>query len=169
MITVNVQDAPAAMRAAVLAMKRADADIRKGVDARMRETMNPVWRSEVTQHLTGAGVMEGRLLTSGVRIAGGNPPQIIAASGRRRFGHGGGLVPNEDWQMYEFGSHGTKVSQITNKKGTTFNRHASRGLPAFTKTGRVLYPALAGVLPRIASFWTQSVVKVFMDAAEGKD
>lgn len=165
MIGISVGDAPAELRAAVLAMKRADSEVRRGVAARMRETMNPAWRSEVNQHLTGAGRLEGRMLTAGARIAGGNPPMLVAASSRKRVGRGD-LTPAENWQIYEFGSHGTKVSKVTNRQGTTFRRHTTRGLPSFTKTGRVLYPAVARILPRVAAYWAQSVIRGFMDALE---
>lgn len=168
MIKVTVEDGPRELRAAVLALSRAPAEIRKAVNTGMRQTMNPVWRSEVSQHLTGAGRMEGRLLTAGARIAGGNPPQLVAASSKRRIGSGGGLVPSTDWPIFEFGSYGTKTSEMVSKRGTKYTRHTRRGLPTFVKTGRVLYPAAASVLPRIAAFWTQTVVRVFMDALDGK-
>jgi hypothetical protein len=167
MLTLSVGDAPAELRAAVLAMKRADAEVRRGVSARMRETMNPEWRSEVTQHLTGSGPLEGRMLTAGVRITGGNPPQLVAASSRKRVGRGD-LTPAENWQLYEFGSHGTKRSKMTSRKGRAYTRRTTTGLPAFRKTGRVLYPAAARILPRVAAFWAQSVIRAFLDALDGK-
>ena len=165
MISLSVGDAPAELRAAVLAMKQADSEVRRDISARMRETMNPAWRSEVNQHLTGAGRLEGRLLTPGVRIAAGNPPMLYAANSKRAVGRGE-LVPAEDWQIYEFGAKGDKLSKMKSKRGKVYGRHTRRGLPAHKPTGHVLYPAVASILPRVAAFWAQSVIRAFMDAAE---
>lgn len=165
MLNVTVGDAPAELRAAVLAMKRADSSVRRDVAARMRETMNPEWRQEVTSRAGGG--MEAAMLTAGVRIAGGNPAQLVAASSRRRVGSGGGLVPDRHWAGYEYGANRNSVSTVTSPRGKSFKRHTKRHLPARGK-GRVLEPAVKNLLPRIASFWAQSVVKAFMDAADGK-
>lgn len=166
MIQVNIADAPAALRAAVLAMKRADRDIRKVISTDMRGVMGPVWKQHVTQHLTGSGRMESRMLTPGVRIAAGNPPALVAASSTRKVGNG--LVPNTNWPGWEYGQSRDSVSEVTNRYGTTYERHTNRHLPSYRKGGRVLGPAAKAVLPRIAAYWVQSVVRAFLDAAEGK-
>lgn len=160
MLNVDVGDAPAELRAAVLAMKRADSAVRRDVAQRMRETMNPVWRSEVTNGATG---MAGRVLAGGARIAGGNPPQLIAASSRRKIGRG--IIPDRHWAGYEYGANHGTTRTVTSAKGTRYRRHVMRHLPARGK-GRVLEPAAARILPRIAAYWVQSVVRAFMDAAE---
>ncbi len=162
MLSVAVGDAPAELRAAVLAMKRADATIRRDVATRMRSTMNPVWRSEVTKGATG---MAGAVLPAGARIAGGNPPQLITASSRRAI-RGTRIVPDRNWAGYEYGAHDS-ARTVTSSKGTRYRRHVMRHLPTRGK-GRVIDPAVARILPRIAAYWAQSVVRAFMDAAEGK-
>ena len=162
MLTVSVGDAPAELRAAAIAMKHADNEIRRGVSARMRGEMSPVWKAEVTQR-AGAG-MAARILTPGARITGGNPPQIIAASSKRRIGRG--LIPDRHWAGYEFGA-GDGVRTVRSSRGKRYRRHVMRHLPDRGK-GRHLEPAAGELLPRIASFWAQSVVKVILDAAEGK-
>lgn len=168
MFKVSVEDGPRELRAAVLALAKAPAAIRKAISLDMRTTMNPVWRGEVNQHLTGAGLMEGRVLTAGVRLAAGNPPQLVAANSRRKIGHGGGLVPAEDWQGWEYGSSKDTVSEMTSRKGNSYTRHTKRHLPAWKKNGRVLGPTVAEILPRVCAYWAQSVVRVFMDALDGK-
>ena len=42
-------------------------------------------------------------------------------------------------------------------------------MPTRRRNGRVLGPAVQAILPRVAAFWAQSVIRAFMDAAEGKD
>ncbi len=61
------------------------------------------------------------------------------------------------------------ISPVTNRRGTTYRRHTKRHLPSRRRAGRVVFPAAAHVLPRVAAYWVQSIVKAFMDAAEGKD
>lgn len=163
-LNVSVGDAPAELRAATLAMRRADSAVRRDVASRMRETMTPSWRSEVSKGGTGMG---GRILASGARIAGGNPPQLIAASSKRKIGSGGGLVPDRHWAGYEYGANRDMTRTLTSSRGKTYKRHVARHLPA-RGAGRVLEPAAARILPRVAALWTQSVVRAFMDAADGK-
>lgn len=171
MLTVSVRNAPAELRAAVLAMKRADSVVRRDVSARMRESMNPAWRAEVTER-TPAG-LAGRLLNVGVRITGGNPPQLVAASSRRKVGNGGTLTPDTNWPGWEYGASGDDEKTYTTRSraGTAYKvtRHTERQMPARRRNGRVLGPAVQAILPRVAAYWTQSVIRAFMDAAEGKD
>lgn len=166
MFRVDVGDAPAEMKAAVLAMKRADAYVRREVSQRMKETMTPAWKQEVTNHLHGES-MERAMILPGTRIAAGNPPQLIAANSKRTIGSGGGLTPDKHWKGWEFGANYNTLSRpMTSKNGKSYKRHAMRHLPAKNKQGYVVYPAAAKILPRVASYWCQSVVKAFMDAAE---
>lgn len=164
MLNVNVGDAPAELRAAVLAMKRADSEVRRDVANRMRETMTPAWRSEVTGD-AGAGV-QAAMLGAGVRIAAGNPPQLVAANSSRKVGRG--LIPSRHWAGYEYGADHRSTRTVTSSKGTRYRRHVMNHLPGRGPHGRVLEPAAGRILPRIAAYWAQSVVRAFMDAADGK-
>lgn len=164
MLNMVVGDAPAELRAAVLAMKRADNVVRRDVANRMRETMTPAWRQEVTGS-AGAG-MQAAMLTAGVRIAAGNPPQLVAASSSRKIGRG--LIPSRHWAGYEWGADHRSTRTVTSSKGTRYRRHVMNHLPTQQAQGRVLEPAARRLLPRIASYWAQSVVRAFMDAADGK-
>lgn len=166
MLNVSIGDAPAQLRAAVLAMKKADKYVRAGVGQHMRDAMNPVWRTELANRATGGVANQSRILTAGARIANGNPAQLVTASSRRKFGSGGGLVPDRHWAGYEYGANRTSMSTVTSKKGKSFKRHTKRHLPAKSDTGHVIGPTVAEVLPRVAAYWSQSVVRAFMDAAE---
>ncbi|MFT4296529.1 MAG: hypothetical protein QM582_14065 [Micropruina sp.] len=160
MLTVTVGDAPAALRASVLAMRQADSEIRRGVSARMRGELNPVWKAEVAKRAGGG--LAAKVLNPGTRITGGNPPQLIAASSKRKIGNG--LVPDRHWAGYEHGANdSTRV--LTSTKGKRYKRHVMRHLPG-RGPGRALEPAAREVLPRVASFYAQSVIKLFMDAVE---
>lgn len=163
MLSVKVGDAPAALRASVFALKAADKEIRSDISKRMRGTMNPVWRDQVTAGVHGG--MAARMLLPGTRIAAGNPPALIAASGNRKTGRG--LTPNKSAAGFEFGANDS-TRQVRSGRGPnrTYSRHVMRHLPGRNPKGHVVYPAAARVLPRVAAFWAQSVVRAFLDAAE---
>lgn len=171
MLNVNVQDGPRELRAAVLAMRRADSTIRRDVSARLRTTMNPAWRTSIAHHLT--GIPQERILLAGARIAAGNPPQLVTANSKRKTGRGGGLIPSIHWHAFEYGAsnHTPRTYTRRNRGGTgdhRVTRNVTAGLPPRNNSGRVIGPAVAAILPRIAAFWAQSVVRAFMDAAEKK-
>lgn len=169
MLPIKVQDGPRELRAAVLAMKRADKAVRADISQQLRSVMSPEWTHELAQHLTGDP--REKILLSGSRIQAGNPPTLITASGKRRFGRG--LIPNEHWQAFEYGASSRKLVTYARRNRTNPGKHkvtrdTHAGLPRFQKGGRVIGPSVAAILPRAAAFWVQSVVKAFMDAAEKK-
>lgn len=168
MITLKAADAPAALRASVVAVHQAGIDLFRQINTTMSETMGPAWRDEVTQSLTGAGRMEAAMLLPGTRIAWGNPPALEAANSAAAVGNG--LVPNRHAAGYEFGAAGTtrtkqRVGRGKNP-GRLYDRRAMRHLPARRRNGRVVYPAAARILPRIAAYWVQTVIRTILDAVE---
>lgn len=169
MLTVKIQDGPRELRAAVLAMKRADKAVKGEISQQLRATMSPEWETMLAQHLT--GLPQEKMLMAGARIAAGNPPTIVAANSKRRFGRA--LIPAEDWTAWEYGasdkSPSTYDRRNRNGNGThTVTRNIRGGLPAYRRDGRVIGPAVKRFLPRVCAFWVQTVVRAFMDAAEAR-
>lgn len=170
MLNVQVQDGPRELRAAVLAMRRADKEVRSDISERMRSVMSPEWAGELAQHLT--GIPQEKVLMPGARIAPGNPPVLVAANSRRKIGRA--LIPTEVWPAWEYGSSTRKRTTYERRnrggEGThTVTRDTHAGLPAYRKNGRVIGPTVVRILPRVCAFWVQSVVRAFMDAAEKRD
>ena len=164
MLNVSIGDAPAELRAAVLAMKRADRVVRNSVFDDMKETMTPVWKSELSQRASSAVGYGPRILPANARITNGNPAQLVTANSKRKLGHG--VIPSVHWAGYEYGANRNAYRSVKSSKGKTYKRRTNRHLPARNKTGYVIGPTVAEVLPRAAAFWAQSVVRQFMDAAE---
>lgn len=169
MLTIKVQDGPRELRAAVLAMKRADKEVRGDISQQLRSVMSPEWETTLAQHLT--GIPQERMLMAGARIAPGNPPMIVAANSKRRFGRA--LIPAENWTAWEYGASDRTPStyQRRNRGGTgshSVTRNIRADLPAYRRDGRVIGPAVKRLLPRICAFWVQSVVRAFMDAADAR-
>lgn len=170
MLNVHVQDGPRELRAAVLAMRRADKDVRTDISQRLRSVMSPEWATLLPQFLT--GIPQERMLVTGARIAPGNPPQIVAAGSTRKMGRA--LVPSSMWPMFEYGAGGHEPRTYDRRNLVAAGRHkvtrdTRAGLPAFRKMGRVIGPAVVRFLPRVCAFWVQSVIKAFMDAAESRN
>lgn len=162
-----------ALKAAVLAFKAADRDLRRAINTATRETMNPVWRGLVSDRAAGQGGLTARMLGSGARIAAGNPPVAKAAQSTRGVGSRRDLRPSEDFGPWEFGAPNPNKWVTYKRKGRksgqhTVRRRALRGLPRSAPGGRVVYPAWGELAPRMVSLWVQLIVKKYHDAAEGK-
>lgn len=148
-------------------MKTARREVRNDIARAVRETMNPVWRGLVADRAKLR--VEQRTLNTGVRVAAGNPPALIAAGSRRRLP--GGLVPAEEWHALEFGAGNpqefTSYRRRSRNGGTHTVRRRTKAqfLPRNPK-GYVVYPAVKEIAPRLASLFVHIVVKKFADAVE---
>jgi len=155
------------LRAAVLGLKQARRDVRNDIARETRRVMSPVWREAVASHASSRGPAT-KALVGGARIVAGNPPSAVAATSKRPMR--GGLVPVEHWHAIEFGGDRDAVTTYTRRSpngGThQVTRHTARQLPPRYRTGRVVYPALKEVVPRLASLWVQIIVRKFNEAAE---
>lgn len=157
------------LRAAVLAMKLADRDLRRKITARQRETMNPVWQRGIAENVTWN--VQWNVLSAGARIAAGNPPYLVAANSKRPLGRnrtGRRLIPTTDWQGFEYGAPHDRFSRYERQYvGSTSAHHVERRtmrhLQPRRRGGHVLGPAVAALGPRMAALTVQSVVKTYMD------
>lgn len=131
-----------AVRGAALAVKAADRDLRRGIGAASQRVAVPVWRREVAARVRTA--QDARVYGSGT-VTRGNPPALVAAQSSRSLS--GGLTPGTDWRWVEFGSN---------------KPHGQRGqLPRFQSRGRVVFPALPYVVPRLVSAWVGVVYRAY--------
>lgn len=172
MISV-LDDSQRELRAAVLAMKAASRDLKRDINRRTRETMNPVWKSLVAANVAGMKSPGSRMLGTGVRIKAGNPPQALAAQSRRPIGRTKRLTPAEHYYLWEFGvpSRGRYSTYDRRSRGGgthKVKRRTMTGLPARDSSGRAVYPAFAEIGPRMVSLWVQTIVRTYYEAAEGK-
>lgn len=166
-------DSQREIRAAVLAFKSADRDLKREINKATRDTMNPVWRSLVTANTSGTDAMTSRMLTGGVRIAAGNPPIAKAAQSTRKVGKRKDLTPASDYGPWEFGVPNRNAVSVYERRSSRgkvhqVRRRTMRGLPRRHQEGRVVYPAFAEIAPRMVSLWVQLIVRKYHDAAERK-
>lgn len=161
------------LRAAAIALKSVDRSLRSDINKATTQQGNAIWRTEVAAKTRRP--LDEVILAKGARVAGGNPPTAIAANSRRPIGRSRRLIPAERWPGYEFGTDNKDAySEYQRKNRKTpgthrVQRRTMRHLPPRYRKGRVLWPAFAESAPRVASLWTQLIVKKVMDAAEGRD
>lgn len=162
------------LQAAVLAMKAADRDLKRKINQDSRQTMNPVWQSLVSDHLSGRDAMTDRMLNNGVRIAAGNPPVAKAAQSSRAIGRNRRLIPRQDFAGWEFGvpdRNAYSRYERKNRRAAGYHwveRRTMKHLPRRHPQGRVVYPAFAEIAPRMVKLWVQTIMRTYFDAAEGK-
>lgn len=159
----------------MLALKAVDKPIRAQIAKETRTTMNPEWQKAVATH-AGGSRMDNAALGKGARVAAGNPARLVAASSKRALRKGSnGFIPNVMGRALEFPGNvdQAKSSQYVRKfKGGDAHKVKRRtltGYPGPKPGGRVVYPAVADVMPRFVSLWVQIIVRNIYEATEGKN
>lgn len=162
------------LRGAVLALKAVDKPIRAQIAKETRDTMNGPWREAVATH-AGGSRMDNVALGKGARVAAGNPARLVAASSKRALRKGAnGFIPNSMGRALEFPGNvdQAKASQYVRRykggEAHKVKRRTLTGYPAPKPGGRVVYPAVADVMPRFVSLWVQIIVRIIYEATEGK-
>lgn len=169
--SISVRSGPPELRVAVLALKNFRGSIRNDINKWTRAVFNPVWREEIDRAVPNGAE---RVLKQGARIQASNPPRIITASTKRRAtskGSGGGLIPVTHWPGFEYGTRDRRPRTYTRVSPQGVSHQVRRvvvnHLPSYTaRRGRYIGPTVRRVIPRIASGWSQYVIKQFMDALE---
>lgn len=151
-------------RAASLALRSVDREVRSDINKQVRSVVTPVWKGEVESRA--ATPMDKTVLAKGVRVASGTSPTLVAASSSRVLS--GGLKPSEDYRAFEFGANRNEKTtySATSKKGKRYQvtRRTKRQLPTNRKSGRVLHPAVAEMGPRVMALWTQTAIRRIIEA-----
>lgn len=158
------------LQAVVLALKAMNRDLRNAINRATTAELGPLWKSVV--QLNAQRKMDSLVLAKGARVAGGNPPRLLAAQSTRGIGPGKRLVPAAGYAGYEFGALRNTYSQYE-RKSKSGGKHAvarrtMRNLRPRNPKGYVVYPALADFAPRLASLWVQLVMRKTYEAFEGK-
>ncbi|MCZ4324758.1 hypothetical protein [Brachybacterium paraconglomeratum] len=157
----------AELRAAALALRAADKEMRRAISKGTRDAGNVIWREEIGRAATSK--MDRLVLVKGARIKAGNPAQAIAASSRRPLEDG--LIPDRDYAGFEFGTRQpdaretyTRRSRSGGSHKVTRRTHRQLPRPPRQGTGRVAYAAWSRTGPRLVSLWTQTVFRIVYDA-----
>lgn len=169
---VRVDSAPKELAAAVIAMRKADKDIRRQINTSVRETFNPVWKQGLEQASASQPSLSRQVMLNGARIAAGNPPALIAGASKRAI-KGTRVKPVDHWHAFEFGANRdsqTAYTRVSRRgKSHQVKRHTNRHLRPRNQSGYIAFPTLDELKPRIASFFIQSVIRSYMDALDRKN
>lgn len=136
------------LAAAVVAYDRAPTEARRAVNKANRDAVS--WaRPIVTQR---ARTALDRAMTSTVRVSAGQNLRIVMGSaGRMR----GGIAKKDLVRAVEFGADREAWRTVDGRspKGRPYRmrRRSMRQLPARVDDGRLLYPALPDIAPRLVS------------------
>lgn len=140
------------------ALKTVDKDTRTAVNKQTRSVVSPMWQEEVMGRVSAP--MDKMVLGTGTRVASAALGFTLHAANNKRE-QSGGLVPVETWKAWEFGANReARVAYTRRGKKSSYRvtRRTKRQLPARNQDGRVLFPAVAEVFPRVASLWAQTAM-----------
>lgn len=153
MLTVDTSDL-AALREQ---LHRARTDIKKNLDEESRRFAPMLVRSAQAH---ASGEVEKAIAQSGsVRIVRDG---FVVSFGRK--GRVSGAKLGEITRQYEFGTNDPdrfseyRSRHRTSGKAMKVRRRTRRQLPAFVKTGRFIYPALAEVTPKLVARYVRAIV-----------
>lgn len=166
---MSIHDGPESLRDAARLVRLANRDHRRAIYQAMRETMNPEWRNALEEHARTR--LEEALILPGARIAAGNPPTIYAGNSKKRAGRA--LTPVEHWRLAEHGADRDRARPYDRKNrrrpgSHKVTRRTQTGWKPRQRGGYVIGPAIGEVLPRLTSFFVQSVIRTYADALDRK-
>lgn len=150
-------------------LRNLDRETKKHLRRSLKAIAEQAWKQTLAQHANTR--LEQRVLvdTARVRVSDQNV-RLTSASLSRSLS--GGLKPSENYGPVEFGAapRPGATERVRSRKGKEFerNRDPHRPFKAPTRTGNVVYPSAASVIPRILAMYVQTFVRGIHDALEGK-
>lgn len=155
------------LQATLLALRGFDRDLKKEIRVRTKAIAQPEWQKAVAQHANTK--LEQRVLAQSARVQVSDQ-NVMLQSARVGRALSGGLKPSANYHAVEFGGDQRAKStySATSKKGKRFSvtRRTRAQLRPRNKTGYVVFPAAADMIPRLAALWVQTTVRTFYEAIE---
>jgi len=155
------------LQGTILAMKGMDRELAKQIRRVTKQIVQPVWQRAVAERAKTR--LESLVLGSTARaaVSDQNVSLQSATIGRSLSG---GLKPSASWHAVEFGAdrdvYETYTTTSSRGKRYDVRRRTRRQLVTRKKTGYVVFPAVAEIIPRIASLWVQTTVRTFHEQLE---
>lgn len=136
-----------------------------------RGSIAPEWQKAVAERADTR--TEQLVLAKTARVVASNQ-NVTLKSAHIGRSLSGGLSPSMGYAAVEFGADNTEgfersyTAHSTKGKSFTVKRHTRRQLRPSKRTGYAVYPAAAEMIPRFASLWVQTTVRLMHDIFEGK-
>lgn len=135
------------LQGTILLLKGAPREIAKEIRQQTKRVVAPVWQEAVRGNTRTA--LQVRVLSNTARTSVSDQNVTLAAGGIGKPLAGGGAPPQlavgAEFGSRKFKQFGTRV-----------------------KGGKVVYPAAARVIPRLASLWVQTTIRTFYEIIERK-
>lgn len=162
------------LRAASLGLRIAQTEIRKQAYKRTREAILPDWQKSIAEKISGTSNsrMASIVLANTARVQVGYAGiKLTAATQSKKLS--GGLVPNENWPVVEFGSTGRKgaMTEITGRRGNkryNYKRRILTWSQPYKRGGYFVFEAGNEMATRYIAIWVHTVARTLHDALEGK-
>jgi hypothetical protein len=155
------------IQAVLLTMRALPRDLAKELRKQTRTVVFPEWKKAVAENAS--SMFESRVLVQTARatVTDRNVTLTSATVGRPLSG---GLNPKTMYHAAEFGAdQGQETTYgARSRRGKQFQvtRHTTRQLRPRKRSGYVVYPAAAEIIPRIASLWVQTIARGLHEAFE---
>lgn len=155
------------LQAVLLAMRALPRDVAKEIRKQTRSVIVPEWKKAVAENAS--SLFESRVLVQTARATVTDRQVTLTAAtvGRPLSG---GLNPKTQYHSAEFGAdQGQQTTYgARSRRGKQFQvtRHTTRQLRPRKRTGYVVYPAAAEIIPRIAALWVQTTARALHEAFE---
>lgn len=152
------------LQALILSIRQAN----KEVQAQIRKHTKPMAQREWQKGLAQEAMtrFEHRVLVDTARVAVSNQNVKLKAGGLAKKLSGGGRA-RELYGPAEFGA-GLSTVSTHSRKGKEYKRKSGDQFRAPKKSGYVVFPTAARIIPRLAALWTQTAVRTFHEALEQK-
>lgn len=156
------------LQATILAMKGMDRAVAKEVRAATKKMIQPEWQKAVTEHSNTRQEVRVLAQTARASVSDQNVTLTSATIGKSLSG---GATPSELSPHVEFGANRNfrRSYDATSSKGRRYRVTERRTRAQFRprdRKGYVVYPAAAGIIPRLASLWMQTTVRTFYEVLE---
>lgn len=155
------------LQGVILALKSMDRELAKQIRRATKEMIGPAWTQAVRDEASTR--LEHRVLADTARVAVSNQNVTLKSAGVGRA-LTGGAKPVQLVGGVEFGARQDRATtyQATHRTGTRYSvtRHTQRQFRPRNRTGHVVFPAAARVIPRLAALWVQTTVRTFYELTE---
>lgn len=155
------------LQGVILAMKGFERELAKQIRQVTKSVVLPEWQKAVAAKAKTQ--LESRVLSVTARVAVSDQ-NVTLKSAQVGRALSGGLKPSENYSAAEFGANREAKTTYTarSRKGKSFSvtRRTQAQLMPRRKAGYVVYPAIAEIVPRIASLWVQTTVRTFYELIE---
>lgn len=156
------------VRAVVQGLRRVPRDLAANIRQYTKSELAPEWQKGLRGRARSS--VQTRVLADTARVAVSDQNVTLksATVGRPLSG---GLNPKESWAAFEFGADDTRQTYTArSRRGRSFKvtRHTRRQLPRRSRTGWVVFPTAADLIPRFASLWVQTAYRTIYEAIERK-